>query len=36
MIHVNSYLHRAEFYDLIRRWMYNDLMSSDAGREGPK
>lgn len=32
MIHVNSYLHRAEFYDLIRRWMYNDLMSSDAGR----
>jgi hypothetical protein len=32
MIHFNSYLHRAEFYDLIRRWMYDDLISSDAGR----
>ncbi len=32
MIHINSYLHRAEFFDLIRRWMYNDLLVSDAGR----
>ena len=32
MIHINNYLHRAEFYDLVRRWMYNDVISSDAGR----
>lgn len=32
MIQINSYLHRAEFFDLIRRWMYNDLLASDAGR----
>jgi hypothetical protein len=32
MIHINSYLHRAEFFDLIRRWMYDDLLSTDAER----
>ncbi len=32
MITINSFLHRAEFYDLIRRWMYGDLLSSDAHR----
>lgn len=31
MITINSFLHRAEFYDLIRRWMYGDLLSSDPG-----
>ena len=32
MIHVNSYLHRVEFHDLVRRWMYNDPAPDDADR----
>ncbi len=32
MISINSFLHREEFYDLIRRWMYGDLLSSDPER----
>ncbi len=30
MILFNSYLHRASFYELIRRWMYNQPQSDDA------
>ncbi len=32
MININSFLHRHEFYDLVRRWMYGDLLSSDPER----
>ncbi|MBN2493630.1 MAG: hypothetical protein JXR96_03475 [Deltaproteobacteria bacterium] len=31
MIEITSYLHRNSLYDLIQRWMCNDLQSSDAG-----
>jgi len=30
MIHINSYLHRTLFYDIVRRWMYDLAYPSDA------
>lgn len=30
MIRINSYLHRTDLSDLIRRWMYNEVYPSDA------
>ncbi len=30
MIHINSYLHRSLFYDIVRRWMYDLAYPSDA------
>ncbi|MBN1613450.1 MAG: hypothetical protein JW950_03190 [Deltaproteobacteria bacterium] len=32
MITINSYIHRHELNDVIRRWMYDDLRSDDAQR----
>jgi len=32
MIRINSYLHREELLEIIRRWMYSDVHPADAGR----
>jgi len=31
MIRINSFLHREQLYQVIRRWMFDDLRTGDAG-----
>ncbi len=32
MIRINSFLHREELQEIVRRWMYGDVHPADAGR----